>query len=141
MALQFKAYQRTAANLEDQGTVIDNIGKKGSLKFVPGTIDRYKSKITKAMAVILFDGTVDKKTGEPNSLSVPLSKRVSATILNALEDGKTKMECLSAIAGLSILENEEGQLTVSPSRGVGGEEETFTVGSVKDSVSYEELVW
>ena len=135
MALTFKKYESTVAELENLGTVIDNLGKKGSLRFVPGTIDRYKSKVTKALCMILMN-----ENGE--SLTVPLSKRVSGTILNALEDGKTKRDCLSAIARLEIVENTDGGHTIVAPRGVGGEEESFTVGELKTTkVAYEDLVW
>ena len=135
MALQFKQYVSTAAELENLGTVLDNLGKKGSLKFVPGTIDRFKSKSTKALCMILMN-----EKGE--SLTVPLSKRVSGTILNALEDGKSKKECLAAIAGLEIVENTDGGHTIVAPRGVGGEEESFSVGELKTAkVTYEDLVW
>lgn len=138
MALQFKQYVSTATDLDSLGTVASNLGKKGTLKFVPGTIDRFKSKVIKALCMVLSD---DKG----NSTTVPLSKRVSGTILNALEDGKTKRDCLLAISKLEIVEVEEnGELrhTIVAPRGAGGEEETITVGEVKASkVSYEDLVW
>lgn len=135
MALTFKKYESTAAELENLGTVISNLGKKGELKFVPGTIDRFKSKATKAMCMILMN---DK--GE--SLTVPLSKRVSGTILGALENGQSKKDCLAAIAGLEIVENTDGGHTIVAPRGVGGEEESFTVGELKTTkVAYEDLVW
>jgi hypothetical protein len=135
MALTFKKYESTATELENLGTVISNLGKKGELKFVPGTIDRFKSKATKALCMILMN---DK--GE--SLTVPLSKRVSGTILGALENGQSKKDCLAAIAGLEIVENTDGGHTIVAPRGVGGEEESFTVGELKTTkVAYEDLVW
>lgn len=138
MALTFKQYVSTAADLDSLGTVADNLGKKGTLKFVPGTIDRFKSKVIKALCMVL---TNDKE----DSTTVPLSKRVSGTILNALEDGKSKKDCLIAISKLEIVEVEEnGELrhTIVAPRGAGGEEETITVGETKASkVSYEDLVW
>jgi hypothetical protein len=136
MALQFKKYESTA-NLTELGTVSSFI-PNGSLKFVPGTIDRYKLGTIKAMAMILIN-----KDGD--STSVPLSKKVSAVIKKALDNGSPKRDVLAAIAKLDILENEDGVNTISAPRSATGEEETFEIGVKGANVSkvkatYEDLV-
>jgi hypothetical protein len=135
MALQFKKYESTA-NLTELGTVSSFI-PGGSLKFVPGTIDRYKLGTIKAMAMIL----VDK---DDESVSVPLSKRVSAVIRKALDNGSTKRDVLGAIAKLDIIEDEQGRNFISAPRGSSGEEEAFEIGAkganvAKSKATYEEL--
>jgi len=135
MALQFKEYVSTA-NLTELGTVSSFI-PNGSLKFVPGTIDRYTLGTIKAMAMILTNSA-----GE--SVSVPLSKKVSAVIKKALDNATPKKEILAAIAKLEILENEKGANTISAPRGSTGEEESFDIGAKganvsKVKVTYEDL--
>lgn len=135
MALQFKEYVSTA-NLTELGTVSSFI-PNGSLKFVPGTIDRYTLGTIKAMAMILTNSS-----GE--SVSVPLSKKVSAVIKKALDNATPKKEILAAIAKLEILENENGANTISAPRGSTGEEESFDIGAKganvsKVKVTYEDL--
>lgn len=135
MALQFKQYVSTA-NLTELGTVSSFI-PGGSLKFVPGTIDRYNLGTIKAMAMILTN-----VKGE--SVSVPLSKRVSAVIKKALDNGGSKTDVLGAIAKLDILENEDGVNTISAPRGATGEEESFEIGVkganvAKVKTTFEEL--
>ena len=135
MAIQFKPYVSTA-NLTELGTVSSFI-PGGSLKFVPGTIDRYKLGTIKAMAMILIDSNDD-------SASVPLSKRVSAVVKNALDNGSPKKDVLAAIAKLEILEDEDGRNFISAPRGSSGDEEAFEIGEKgsnvkKSKITYEEL--
>jgi hypothetical protein len=131
--LQFKVYE--GKELNNLGTVASFI-PKGELKFVPGTIDRFKSGTIKAMCVILINAK-----GE--STNVPLSKKVSSTILNAFANGATKKDALAAISKLEIVEDPEDETrnTICAPRGSGGEEETFGVATLtKDKVSYDDLV-
>lgn len=135
MALVFKQYVSTA-NLTELGTVSSSI-PNGSLKFVPGTIDRYKLGTIKAMAMILIDSKGD-------SLTVPLSKRVSAVIMKALENGSTKRDVLGAIAKLDVIEDEQGRNFISAPRSASGEEESFEIGAkganvARSKATYEEL--
>ena len=136
MALQFKQYVSTSS-LTELGTVNSFI-PNGSIKFVPGTINRYNLGSIKAMAMILINSS-----GE--SVTVPLSKPVSAVIKKALDNATPKREVLGAIAKLDILENEEGMILICAPRGASGEEESFEIGVKGANVSkvkatYEDLV-
>ena len=135
MALEFKQYVSTA-NLTELGTVSSFI-PGGSLKFVPGTIDRYNLGTIKAMAMILIDSNDE-------SASVPLSKRVSAVVKKALANGTPKKDVLAAIAKLEIIEDEEGRNFISAPRGTSGDEEAFEIGAkgsnvAKSKATFEEL--
>lgn len=132
MALIFKEYVSTP-KLTELGTVASLI-PGGTLKFCPGTIAKFNDGIIKAMSMVLTlkDGT---------SSTCPLSKRVSATVKNALEGGAPKRDVIAAIAKLNICESIDGKITtICAPIGKGGEEEEFSVeSSAKASVSYEEL--
>ena len=132
MALVFKNYEATTT-LESLGTVNENI-PGGKLKFVPGTIDRYNNGIIKSMNMILID-----KTGA--SATCPLSKRVSATIKKALDNGATKEEVIASIFQLEIGEDEDERMFIMAPRGSSGEEEGFTFAQLKKvKKTYNDLV-
>lgn len=127
MALEFKVYEGSASTLETIGTVSSNIGKKGSLRFVPGTFAK-----ASRIAVIL---TNDKG----KSTCLACSSRVSATIREAKKNGANEKDMLSAIANLEISEDEEGRNFIIAPTGVGSTE-TFTIASLSvEAVSFEEL--
>jgi len=131
MAFNFKQYVSTA-NLTELGTVSKFI-PGGSIKFVPGTIDRYNLGTIKAMAMVLT-----LKNGDSDTC--PLSKRVSAVVKKALDNGTSKRDVLAAIAKLEVLEMEDGSNIISAPRGSSGEEESFEIASLnKSKVTYDEL--
>jgi hypothetical protein len=134
MALQFKVYERAESTLVEIGTVGQQI-PGGSLKFTPNSLAKFQAGQIKAISMLLAN-----KKGE--SLTMPLSKRVSATIKNALENGSTKSDCLKAIAKLTIVETEEGANIISAPQGTGGVEEEITINATvtNSKVSYEDLV-
>ena len=134
MSLQFKVYERTESTLVEIGTVGAQI-PNGSLNFTPNSLNKFKAGQIKAISMLLTN-----KKGE--SLTMPLSKRVSATIKNALDNDSTKSDCLKAIAKLTIVETEEGANIISAPQGEGGVEEEITINaSVTNSkVSYQDLV-
>ena len=131
----FKVY--VPSEREVVGTVGSMI-PNGKLKLIPGTIARYEAGTNKAIGVILLN-----KAGE--STTLPCSKKVSATVVSALANGKTKAEVLSAIAKLEITEYEnnkthEMQQTISAPIGEAGmEEELSIVAANKSTVTYEDL--
>ena len=132
MALQFKMWTPTESNLTELGTVAQQI-PGGSIKFTPGSLAKYQAGQIKAISVLFTN-----KKGE--STTAPLSKRVSATIGNALKNGSTKKDCLAAILKLQVLETESGDNIISAPRGAGGEEEELTVAAgQKVATSYETL--
>lgn len=126
MALQFKQYVSTA-NLTNLGTVAKQI-PGGSLKFVPGTIDRYKLGTIKAMNMILLDKKGDSST-------CPLSKKVSAIIKKAFDEQVPKRDILASIAKLEIVEDEDGRNFISAPRSASGEEEEFEIGAKGENVA------
>ena len=134
MALQFKMYERAESTLVEIGTVGQQI-PGGSLKFTPGSLAKFQAGQIKAISMLLTN-----KKGE--SLTCPLSKRVSATIKSALENGSTKSDCLKAIAKLTIVETEDGSNIISAPQGTGGVEEEITINATvtNSKVSYEDLV-
>jgi hypothetical protein len=134
MALQFKMYERAESTLVEIGTVGQQI-PGGSLKFTPGSLAKFQAGSIKAISMLLTN-----KKGE--SLTMPLSKRVSGTIKNALENGKAKSDCLKAIAKLLILETEEGANIISAPQGEGGVEEELVINTsaTNSKVSYQDLV-
>jgi hypothetical protein len=128
MALEFKVYEGSETTLETLGTVATNIGKKGSLRFVPNTFTSGKR-----IAVIL---TNDKG----KSTVLACSTRVSSTIREAKKNGSEDKELLSAIASLEISEDEEGRNFIIAPAGLGSTE-TFTMASLAvEAFSYEELI-
>jgi hypothetical protein len=133
MALQFKMWTPTESNLTELGTVAQQI-PGGKISFTPNSLSKYQSGQIKAISILLTN-----KKGE--SVTAPLSKRVSATIKNALENGSTKNNCLQAILKLMMVETEDGSNIISAPRGAGGEEEEVTVASAsKSTVTYDDLV-
>jgi hypothetical protein len=133
--LNYQKYEKTGGELTVVATVKQDIGKGGSIKFVPGTIDRFKNKLIKSLNLILM-----KKDG--TSTTCPLSKKASLTVINALANGTTKKEVLGAIMKLEIMETEDGKNYICPPMGSGGEEETLTFEEgAKVSASYEDFVY
>lgn len=134
MALIYKEYVSTP-KLTELGTVA-SLHAGGSVKFCPGTIAKFNDGLIKAMSMVLTlkDGT---------STTCPLSKRVSATVKKALENGATKNDVLGAILNLNICESIDGKITtICAPVGKGGEEEEFVINNstVKQAVTYDELV-
>jgi hypothetical protein len=133
MALNFKTYTPATSNLTELGTVAEQI-PNGKIKFTPGSLDRYRAGQIKAISMLLTDKKGDTDTA-------PLSKKVSATISNALKSGASKSDCLTAILKLEMLETEDGSNIISAPRGAGGEEEEVKVSSAtKTKVTYDDLV-
>jgi hypothetical protein len=133
MALNYAVYVSTP-KLNELGTV-EGLHIGGSVKFCPGTINRYNDGIIKAMAMVLT-----KKDG--TSTTCPLSKKVSLTVKNALENGVTKRDVISAITKLNICESiKDGNTTICAPLGKGSEEEEeFTIESTsKSKMTFEEL--
>ncbi len=132
MALIYKEFVSTP-KLTELGTVA-SLHAGGSVKFCPGTINRYNDGIIKAMSMVLTlkDGT---------STTCPLSKRVSLTVKNALDNGAAKKDVIGAVLKLNICESIDGKITtICAPIGKGGDEEEFVIDStVKSVVSYEEL--
>lgn len=90
MAFQLTAYKGQSANLTDNGTIASIIGKNGSISFLRKNIDNPNKRV----ALLLKD---DKG----NSGIVSCSEQVSAEI-------RAKRMTIHEIAGLSLLENENG---------------------------------
>lgn len=133
MALNFKTWTPTESNLTELGTVAEQI-PNGKIKFTPGSLDRYRAGQIKAISMLLTN-----KSGESDT--APLSKKVSATISNALKGGASKSDCLTAILKLEMIETEDGANIISAPRGAGGEEEEVKVSSAaKTKVTYDDLV-
>jgi hypothetical protein len=133
MALNFKTWTPKESNLTEIGTVAEQI-PGGTIKFTPGSLDRYRVGQIKAISMLLVN-----KKGESDT--APLSKRVSATISNALKNDIPKRDCLTAILKLQMLETEDGSNIISAPRGAGGEEEEVTVVSAsRTKVTYDDLV-
>ena len=136
MALQFKKYEGTEFSLVEIGTVASQI-PGGSLKFTPNSLAKYQAGQIKAISMLLAN-----KKGE--SLTMPLSKKVSATVKNALENGKSKSDCLRIIAKLVICEDPEDEKVniICAPQGSGGVEEEITIDNAvtKSKVEYADLV-
>jgi hypothetical protein len=134
MALKFKVYERAESTLVEIGTVGQQI-PGGSLKFTPNSLAKFQAGQIKAISMLLAN-----KKGE--SLTMPLSKKVSATVKNALENGKSKSDCLKAIAKLTIVETEEGANIISAPQGSGGVEEEIIIDAsfTKSKIDYSDLV-
>jgi hypothetical protein len=133
MALNYAVYVSTP-KLNELGTVA-SLHPGGSIKFCPGTIDKYNAGTIKAMAMVLT-----LKNGE--STTCPLSKRVSATIKKAFDNGATKRDIIAAILKLNICESIDGNnTTICAPAGQSGDEEDFAIQSTaKVASSYEDLV-
>jgi hypothetical protein len=134
-ALQFKMYERAESTLVEVGTVGQQI-PGGSLKFTPGSLAKFQAGQIKSISMLLTN-----KKGE--SLTMPLSKRVSGTIKSALENGTTKIDCIKAIAKLNIVETEDGAHIISAPQGTGGVEEEVIINAAVTSskINYEDLIF
>jgi hypothetical protein len=135
MALQFKVYERAESTLVEIGTVSSQI-PGGSLKFTPGSLAKFQAGQIKSISMLLTN-----KKGE--STTCPLSKRVSATIKTALENGTTKSDCLRAVAKLNIVETEDGANIISAPQGVGGVEEELVINAAvtNSKINYQDLAF
>ena len=133
----FKVYVPKERNIV--GMVADLI-PNGKLRFIPRTIKKYKDNINLAIGVILTNA-------EGESTTLPCSKAVSKSIVEALDNGTEKADCLGIIARLEITEfkhnksNEMVQVISAPV-GEGGEEESIDITKVslaKRKLTYEEI--
>ena len=95
MAFKLSAYTRQSGELTDNGTIANLIGKKGSITFIRKNLN----DVNKRVALVLKD---DKGNTGVVSCSAQLSKEIRANKITIHE-----------IAGLSLLENEEGITFVS----------------------------
>lgn len=127
MSLTFKKYERTSTGeLTNIGSLSKLAGKGAKLAFIPSNLRNLKKRV--AVVVEKPDGT---------SAVVACAQSVSDTVRKALET-MSKQKVLGALAKMSILENEDEMLFISPE---GGALEFFTVDSLKsETVVYDELV-
>jgi hypothetical protein len=133
MALNFKVYVPKESTLTELGTVASQI-PGGKIGFTPGSLNKYLAGSIKAISILLTN-----KEGESDT--APLSVRVSATIKDALAEGATKAECLSAISKLMLVETKDGGNIIAAPRGEGGEEEQVSIeAAVKSPVTFGKLV-
>ena len=95
MAFKLTAYTRQSGELTDNGTIANLIGKKGSITFIRKNLN----DVNKRVALLLKD---DKGNTGVVSCSAQLSKEIRANKITIHE-----------IAGLSLLENEDGVTFVS----------------------------
>ena len=95
MAFKLSAYTRQSGELTDNGTIAQLIGKKGSIAFIRKNLN----DVNKRVALVLKDS-------KGNSGVVSCSAQLSAEI-------RAKKITIHEIAGLSLLENEEGITFVS----------------------------
>ena len=95
MAFKLSAYTRQSGELTDNGTIANLIGKKGSITFIRKNLN----DVNKRVALLLKD---DKGNTGVVSCSAQLSKEIRANKITIHE-----------IAGLSLLENEDGVTFVS----------------------------
>ena len=95
MAFKLSAYTRQSGELTDNGTIAQLIGKKGSIAFIRKNLN----DVNKRVALVLKD---DKGNSGVVSCSAQLSKEIRANKITIHE-----------IAGLSLLENEDGVTFVS----------------------------
>lgn len=136
MALDFKVYEPTESKLVELGTVQSQVGKGGSISFTPGTLAKFEAGTIKALSILF-----KKKNGE--SVTCPLSKRVSATVFKAMKNGTKKSQVLTIISKLMVCESEEDSdlNVICGPRGAGGTEEELVMDDkvTKSSVSYADL--
>ena len=90
MAIQFAKYERTESTLESQGTVLDLVGKDGTLELIPKNL----RDTSKRVVIIL-----KKKNG--HSAMVTCSQQVSDGIRNKTIE-------LGHVLNFEILEGESG---------------------------------
>lgn len=95
MAFKLSAYTRQSGELTDNGTIAQLIGKNGSISFIRKNLN----DVNKRVALLLKDS-------KGNSGVVSCSAQLSAEI-------RAKRITIHEIAGLSLLENEEGITFVS----------------------------
>ena len=116
MAFKLSAYKRQSGELTDNGTIAQLVGKKGSISFIRKNLNDPNKRV----ALLLKD---EKGNSGVVSCSAQLSAEIRANRITIHE-----------IAGLSLLENEEGVTFVSMP-GTGGVQEIL----MKDIkvVSYE----
>lgn len=95
MAFKLSAYTRQSGELTDNGTIAQLIGKNGSISFIRKNLN----DVNKRVALLLKDS-------KGNSGVVSCSAQLSAEI-------RAKKITIHEIAGLSLLENEEGITFVS----------------------------
>lgn len=116
MAFKLTAYQRQSAELTDNGTIAELIGKNGSIAFIRKNL----KDPNKRVALLLTDS-------KGNSGIVSCSEQLS----KAIRGGEINIHQL---AGLSLLENEQGVTFVSmPATGAI---QTISMKDIK-VVSYE----
>lgn len=116
MAFKLTAYQRQSAELTDNGTIAQLIGKNGSIAFIRKNL----KDPNKRVALLLTDS-------KGNSGIVSCSEQLS----KAIRGGEINIHQL---AGLSLLENEQGVTFVSmPATGAI---QTISMKDIK-VVSYE----
>lgn len=112
MSLQFKKYVPEANTLTELGTVKAVVGKGGKLK-PAGKKNFFNPE--KRVALVLIN-----PKGE--SAVVACSEQVSKHLRTLNKEGKTFEQLIPWIAGLNIMQNEEGVAFISmPSGGVGTE--------------------
>jgi hypothetical protein len=95
MAFKLSAYTRQSGELTDNGTIANLIGKNGSISFIRKNLN----DPAKRVALLLKDS-------KGNSGVVSCSAQLSAEI-------RANRITIHEIAGLSLLENEEGVTFVS----------------------------
>jgi tetrahydromethanopterin S-methyltransferase subunit F len=95
MAFKLTAYTRQSGELTDNGTIAQLVGKKGSISFIRKNLN----DVNKRVALLLKD---EKGNSGVVSCSAQLSKEIRANNITIHE-----------IAGLSLLENEDGVTFVS----------------------------
>lgn len=95
MAFKLSAYTRQSGELTDNGTIANLVGKNGSISFIRKNLN----DPAKRVALLLKDS---KGNSGVVSCSAQLSKEIRANNITIHE-----------IAGLSLLENEEGITFVS----------------------------
>lgn len=127
--LKFAIYEG-GATLEDLGTPASQVGKKGTLAFIPKNLAS-----TKRVVLVL-------KNAKGESTTLSCSTGVSDSVRKALKGGATNAKVLAVLSKLSILEGESEIPYLCAPAGEGAGLEEFTVESLaKDTVaSYDELV-
>jgi hypothetical protein len=95
MAFKLTAYTRQSGELTDNGTIAQLVGKKGSISFIRKNLNDPNKRV----ALLLKD---EKGNSGIVSCSAQLSKEIRANNITIHE-----------IAGLSLLENEDGVTFVS----------------------------
>jgi hypothetical protein len=132
MALQFKTYVPKESTLVELGTVVSQI-PGGKLDYTPGSLSKYLAGSIKSISILLTN-----KKGE--STTLPVSKRVAATVKLAIDNGTSKKDCLIAISKLLIVETEDGSNIIVGPRGADGEETEITIAAAqKSAVTFDDL--